>query len=174
MCGAATCRGTMDTQPERLKDFGKRIEVWWEGDNVYYRGTVIGFSKKAHKHTILYDDHESEKVSLDITPHRCTLCPCCFWTGSYYGHTHSFWPTLGQCACLRSAGTRVLCRVACPALKASESYCRILVKQPSCIYRFSPTCMQTLDARSIVAVSAIRYTYCSSKIICAPHPMHSC
>ncbi|KAL0051651.1 hypothetical protein WJX82_011245 [Trebouxia sp. C0006] len=70
MCGAATCRGTMDTQPERLKDFGKRIEVWWEGDNVYYRGTVIGFSKKAHKHTILYDDHESEKVSLDITPHR--------------------------------------------------------------------------------------------------------
>lgn len=70
MCGAPTCRGTMDSQPERLKDFGKRIEVWWEGDNVYYRGTVIGFSKKAHKHTILYDDHESEKVSLDITPHR--------------------------------------------------------------------------------------------------------
>lgn len=87
MCGAATCRGTMDTQPERLKDFGKRIEVWWEGDNVYYRGTVIGFSKKAHKHTILYDDHESEKVSLDITPHRCTLCPCYFCTGSDCAHT---------------------------------------------------------------------------------------
>ncbi len=87
MCGAATCRGTMDTQPERLKDFGKRIEVWWEGDNVYYRGTVIAFSKKAHKHTILYDDHESEKVSLDITPHRCTLCPCYFCTGARHAHT---------------------------------------------------------------------------------------
>lgn len=74
----------MDSQPERLKDFGKRIEVWWEGDNVYYRGTVTGYSKKAAKHTVLYDDHESEKVSLDITPHRqaplqlqsmyCNLC----------------------------------------------------------------------------------------------------
>ena len=84
MCGAVTCRGTMDSQPERLKDFGKRIEVWWEGDNVYYRGTVTGYSKKAAKHTVLYDDHESEKVSLDITPHRqaplqlqsmyCNLC----------------------------------------------------------------------------------------------------
>jgi hypothetical protein len=77
----------MDTQPERLKDFGKRVEVWWEGDNVYYRGTVIGFSKKAHKHTVLYDDHESEKVSLDITPHRCTLCPCYFCTGSHHALT---------------------------------------------------------------------------------------
>ena len=60
----------MDSQPERLKDFGKRIEVWWEGDNVFYRGTITGYSTNAHKHTILYDDNESEKVSLDSTPHR--------------------------------------------------------------------------------------------------------
>ncbi len=26
-CGAPTCRGTMDNQPERMRDFGHRIEV---------------------------------------------------------------------------------------------------------------------------------------------------
>lgn len=73
MCGATTCRGTMDSQPERLKDFGKRIEVWWEGDNVFYRGTIVGYSTNARKHTVLYDDNESEKVALDSTPHRSAL-----------------------------------------------------------------------------------------------------
>lgn len=63
----------MDSQPERLKDFGKRIEVWWEGDNVFYRGTIIGYSTNARKHTVLYDDNESEKVALDTTPHRSVV-----------------------------------------------------------------------------------------------------
>lgn len=70
MCGAPTCRGTMDSQPERRKDFGKRIEVWWEGDNVYYRGTIFEYSKNSDKHTVYYDDGEKEKVSLATTPHR--------------------------------------------------------------------------------------------------------
>ena len=26
-CGAAGCRGTMDSQPERFRDFGQRVEV---------------------------------------------------------------------------------------------------------------------------------------------------
>ena len=60
----------MDSQPERRKDFGKRIEVWWEGDNVYYRGTIFEYSKNTDKHTVYYDDGEKEKVSLATTPHR--------------------------------------------------------------------------------------------------------
>lgn len=60
----------MDSQPERRKDFGKRVEVWWEGDNVYYRGTIFEYSKNTNKHTVYYDDGEKEKVSLATTPHR--------------------------------------------------------------------------------------------------------
>ena len=70
MCGAPSCRGTMDTQPERFKDFGKRIEIWWEGDDVFYRGTVLQYHTASGKHTVLYDDGESEKISLGLMRHR--------------------------------------------------------------------------------------------------------
>ena len=70
MCGAPCCRGTMDTQPERFKDFGKRIEIWWEGDGVFYRGTVLQYHTASGKHTVLYDDGESEKISLGLMRHR--------------------------------------------------------------------------------------------------------
>ena len=70
MCGADSCRGTMDTQPERFKDFGKRIEIWWEGDAVFYRGTVLQYHTASGKHTVLYDDGESEKISLGLMRHR--------------------------------------------------------------------------------------------------------
>jgi hypothetical protein len=38
MCGAPKCRGTMDVNPERKRDFGRRLEVWWEGDEAWYAG----------------------------------------------------------------------------------------------------------------------------------------
>lgn len=34
-------RGTMDVNPERRRDLGRRVEVYWDGDGVYYKGTVI-------------------------------------------------------------------------------------------------------------------------------------
>ena len=64
----------MDSQPERRKDYGKRVEVWWEGDNVYYRGTIFEYSKNTDKHTVYYDDGEKEKVALATTPHRYEEC----------------------------------------------------------------------------------------------------
>ncbi|KAK9907625.1 hypothetical protein WJX75_007200 [Coccomyxa subellipsoidea] len=70
MCGAPNCRGTMDTQPERFKDFGKRVEVFWDGDSVYYRGTVTAYSTTSGKHTILYDDNDIERVDLKMVRHR--------------------------------------------------------------------------------------------------------
>lgn len=48
-CGAPNCRGTMDTQPERTKDFGRRVEVYWPGDKVWYAGTVTGYSTAAQR-----------------------------------------------------------------------------------------------------------------------------
>jgi len=64
MCGAPQCRGTMDTQPERFRDFGKRVDVFWDGDGVFYRGTVTSYSAASRKHTILYDDNDVERVLL--------------------------------------------------------------------------------------------------------------
>jgi len=70
LCGATNCRGTMDRQPERMLDFGRRVEVWWEADGVYYRGTVREYNPKTSKHVILYDDNEEERVNLKEVPHR--------------------------------------------------------------------------------------------------------
>ena len=63
-------RGTMDPNPERRKDWGRRVEVFWEGDGVFYRGTIMGYSPNSNKHVVLYDDGESEKVDLSKVPHR--------------------------------------------------------------------------------------------------------
>eukprot|EP00884_Botryococcus_braunii_P021638 jgi/Botrbrau1/8158/Bobra.357_2s0006.1 len=70
MCGAPTCRGTMDLHPERYYNSGRRIEVYWDGDGVYYRGTVTGYSVNTRKYTILYDDNDVERVCLESVPHR--------------------------------------------------------------------------------------------------------
>jgi hypothetical protein len=66
MCGAPNCRGTMDTHPERFRDFGKRVEIYWEDDGVFYRGTVTAYSVNTRKHTILYDDNDTERVCLSV------------------------------------------------------------------------------------------------------------
>jgi hypothetical protein len=55
----------MDINPERKRDWGRRLEVFWEGDGVFYRGTVTGYSTSSGKHTIMYDDGDTERVKLD-------------------------------------------------------------------------------------------------------------
>jgi hypothetical protein len=55
----------MDINPERKRDWGRRLEVFWEGDGVFYRGTVTGYSTTSGKHTIMYDDGDTERVKLD-------------------------------------------------------------------------------------------------------------
>lgn len=55
----------MDVNPERRRDWGRRVEVFWEGDGVFYRGTVTGYSTSSSKHLILYDDGDLERVNLN-------------------------------------------------------------------------------------------------------------
>jgi len=38
MCGAPKCRGTMDANPERRRDYLRRVEIYWEGDGAWYPG----------------------------------------------------------------------------------------------------------------------------------------
>jgi hypothetical protein len=60
----------MDINPDRKRDWGRRLDVFWEGDGVYYRGTVTGYSITSGKHTIMYDDGDVERVKLTDVPHR--------------------------------------------------------------------------------------------------------
>lgn len=66
-CGAANCRGTMDTRPDRLKDAYRRIEVFWEGDGTFYKGTVLGYIARYGLHIIEYDDGERAKENLKVS-----------------------------------------------------------------------------------------------------------
>jgi len=70
MCGAPNCRGTMDINPGKRKDLGRRIEVHWDGDGVYYRGTVVGYTATSRRHVIMYDDGDKERLCLDTVPHK--------------------------------------------------------------------------------------------------------
>lgn len=47
------------------------LQVFWEGDGAWYRGSVTGYSATTQRHTILYDDNDIERVVLDAVPHRC-------------------------------------------------------------------------------------------------------
>jgi hypothetical protein len=69
-CGAPKCRGTMDATLDRATDCGRRIEIWWADDKVYYAGTVTSYSSTTGKHSILYDDGETEKLDLQQQTYR--------------------------------------------------------------------------------------------------------
>jgi hypothetical protein len=56
MCGSARCRGTMDANPERIKDAGRRVRVYWEQDGQWYEGRVLCYSPTTDKHTIYYPE----------------------------------------------------------------------------------------------------------------------
>jgi hypothetical protein len=60
----------MDVQPEKRRDLGRRLEVLWEDDNVFYRGTVVGFNPATRKHVVVYDDGDKERVCLSEVAHR--------------------------------------------------------------------------------------------------------
>jgi hypothetical protein len=54
----------MDVNPGKRKDLGRRIEVHWDGDGVYYRGTIVGYTATSRRHIIMYDDGDKERLCL--------------------------------------------------------------------------------------------------------------
>eukprot|EP00798_Chlamydomonas_sp_ICE-L_P026932 gene26932-4554_t len=69
LCGAKNCRGTMDPNPEKRKDLGRRVEVRWDGDGALYSGTVVGYIAASRRHIVLYDLGDKERVHLDEVEH---------------------------------------------------------------------------------------------------------
>ncbi|GIL75955.1 hypothetical protein Vretifemale_5643 [Volvox reticuliferus] len=70
MCGSKNCRGTMDLHPEKRRDLGRRVEVFWDADGQYYRAVIVAYHPTSKKHTVMYEDGGTEKLSLDEVPHR--------------------------------------------------------------------------------------------------------
>lgn len=85
MCGTPNCRGTMDINPERSRDMGRRLRVKWDGDEVWYEGYVLRFNPSNGKHTVYYPVEGSngtqETLSLDdvefewVEDQFLPLCP---------------------------------------------------------------------------------------------------
>jgi len=68
-CGAANCRGTLDADPERIKDYGRGVEVMWD-DGTFYRGRVVRYNAQNDHHCIRYEDGDVEKIRLESVKHR--------------------------------------------------------------------------------------------------------
>lgn len=54
MCGSAKCRGTMDENPERMRDAGRKVRIKWDDDDKWYEGFVLRYHPNTRKHTIYY------------------------------------------------------------------------------------------------------------------------
>lgn len=57
-------------RPKKLNDdlkqleVGSRVEIWWTGDNCFYRGQITRKSKKRGKFFVVYEDGSDEWVNL--------------------------------------------------------------------------------------------------------------
>ena len=94
MCGHPLCRGTLDANPERTRNYGRRVEIKWRegagaparGDEAgetaeeasFYSATVLSYHNKTEKYEVLYDSGEKEHVRLDgpgAPEHRWLTAP---------------------------------------------------------------------------------------------------
>ena len=70
-CGAHNCRGSMETtQRHSSRDVGRRIEIWWDGDECYYSGVLSKYDNVTGKYTVMYDDGMVESILLTEHKHR--------------------------------------------------------------------------------------------------------
>ena len=63
-CGHPLCRGTLDANPERTRNYNRRVEIQWANKG-FYAGTVLSYHNKTEKHQVLYDTGEQEYVRLE-------------------------------------------------------------------------------------------------------------
>ena len=49
MCGHPLCRGTLDANPERTRNYNRRLEIQW-ADKGFFPGTVLSYHNKTEKY----------------------------------------------------------------------------------------------------------------------------
>ena len=61
---AASYRGERASSKKKVEaNVGRRLKVWWPKDSAWYAGTITAFNGRT-KHTITYDDGETEVLNL--------------------------------------------------------------------------------------------------------------
>ena len=50
---------------------GKRVRMWWGGDDAWYTGRVAAFDAEIGGHTVKYDDGEEETYAMTNEKVRC-------------------------------------------------------------------------------------------------------
>jgi hypothetical protein len=66
MCGHPMCRGTLDANPERTRNYGRRVAIQRGGDEGEYRDAqVLSYHNKTEKYLVVYDRGEQEHVKLE-------------------------------------------------------------------------------------------------------------
>lgn len=53
-----------------MKDAFRRIEVFWDGECRYYRGTVLSYHAATGLHAIAYDDGQKTKEDLLVSSRK--------------------------------------------------------------------------------------------------------
>ena len=58
-----------------MRDAFRRIEVFWEGDQRFYRGTVLCYHAATGLHAITYDDGQKTKENLQVCSYLRPFLP---------------------------------------------------------------------------------------------------
>jgi hypothetical protein len=56
---------------------GRIVSIWWDGDNVFYPGKVVGYQKNDGKHQVMYDNDDKGAVSKE----KLSKQPWKIWDG---------------------------------------------------------------------------------------------
>lgn len=46
---------------------GRRVEIFWDGDNRHYSGRVVGFDESSRLHGVKYDDGDEDPYEEDLS-----------------------------------------------------------------------------------------------------------
>ena len=57
---------------------GKRVRMWWGGDDAWYTGRVAAFDAEIGGHTVKYDDGEEETYAMTNEKVRCAAGKRCY------------------------------------------------------------------------------------------------
>lgn len=73
--------GADEEPPRGRAAMGWRIAVFWKDDATFYEGKVTGYNCATGRHDVLYDDNETENLSLSSEKVIWRIPPNCLKNG---------------------------------------------------------------------------------------------
>jgi hypothetical protein len=57
---------------------GRRVNIWWDGDNVFYPGKIVGYQSTDGAHQVKYDNDDEGPVCAE----QLSKQPWKLWSGT--------------------------------------------------------------------------------------------